>query len=319
MTRWIALALVGCKGGGGDETDPNLDFLDENNFEYKAEVAIESTDVAANTDFCGDWSAITTDLRGRPLAPGDVEQVALLEFDLTQAEVAAKVADNTLKQSDAATLWTWDNTNGESSVCASQFEIIGQVLDPTAPEPLDENPAQSWLMSLLKVSAGYNDVLSSVFVNPLESSSNTEITFTDTSSVLTITKLDIAGKPTLKTAAGHDAYFLDWGNVTTDVNGQAFDPLFGDVLAVARFDVADPAELDELFLRLDTEAAEYYTMPETESIFGKTEAELSKLTLADGTPFAGFTTDGVWVVAISCSTCTSPVPLLLGVVEVSPE
>ena len=40
---------------------------------------------------------------------------------------------------------------------------------------------------------------------------------------------------------------------------------------------------------------------------------------ADGRPFDGFTRDGPWVLAVTCSSCWSPAPLLLVWVEVAPE
>lgn len=308
MRGWVALALVGCSGGSGD-----LVFEDANNFEYKGLVTLESVEVQSKADFCADWSAVTTDLRGRVFDPAKIEDVYLLELDLTQAEVEAKIAANTLVQSDAATQWINERTDGtDMTVCASEFSIIGNSLDTGPDGPLDENPAQTWLMSLVDIVDGVTDVLTSVFVVPTDASSDHDVVFTDDSSHLDLQTLDIASKPPIETKADLSAYTLDWSAVTTDVNGQAFEPLNGDRLLVARYDAADATAIEDSFLTLDESAAEKWTW----DVFGKTDADLM-LPDINGETFTGFTTDGVWLVAISCSTCTSPVPLLLSVVTVN--
>ena len=130
--------------------------------------------------------------------------------------------------------------------------------------------------------------------------------------LIDVQTLDIAGKPTIETKADAGPYTLDWSAVTTDVNGQTFDSLLGDRLLVAHYDAGDAAAVEDQFLTLDESAAEKWTW----DVFGKTDADLSLPDL-NGDSFSGFTTDGVWLVAISCSTCTSPVPLLLSVVSVN--
>lgn len=309
MKGWVALALVGCSGGGSAD----LVFEQANNFEYKGVVTLESIDVESHADFCADWSAVTVDLRGRAFDPAKVEQIYLLELDLTQDEVEAKIAANTLVQADAATQWIGELDNPtDTEICASAFEIIGNVLDTGPDGPLDENADQTWLMSLVDIVDGVTDVLTSVFVVPTDGSTNHDVLFTDTSSQLDVQTLDIAGKPAIETQADIGPYTLDWSAVTTDVNGQTFDPLLGDRLLVAHYDADDASAVEGQFLTLDESAAEKWTW----DVFGKTDADLSLPDL-NGASFDGFTADGVWLVAISCSTCTSPVPLLLSVVSVN--
>jgi hypothetical protein len=46
--------------------------------------------------------------------------------------------------------------------------------------------------------------------------------------------------------------------------------------------------------------------------YGLSSAALSDCTDADGAPFPGFSSDGTWLVGLSCLACSSPAPLLLG-------
>jgi len=79
------------------------------------------------------------------------------------------------------------------------------------------------------------------------------------------------------------------------------------------------AQVEEVFLRVDTEADELYylsSLDGTPVVQGETDADLMLATDADGNPFPGFTTDGIWLLGIECLSCLSPAPLALSIVEV---
>jgi hypothetical protein len=310
MRKWTVMVLVlgGCPGGGKGDLE-TLVFEEANNFEFNGTFTIDAVEIELQADFCMDWSAITTDIRGRAFDPADVDQVALLQFDLDQAAVLDQIDTNQLRQDDATYQYIWDQPGGESSACAVDFEIIGNAFDVNL---LNEEPDKTWVVSLIDLDAGTNDIMMTAFVLPTDGSTNNELAFTDTTAVLDYT-VDIAGKPGIAATAAAEGWVLDWSAVSTDVNGQPFDPLLGDQLLVAHYATyTDVAEVEAVFLRLDTEATETWTL----NVFGAVDADLSTAETSDGDGFGGFTTDGVWMVAVSCSSCTSPVPQLLGWVDV---
>lgn len=306
--------LAACSGDGkdkdGTEYSAELVFEDANNYSYTGELEISQVEIQSATDACADWSLVDTDLRGRSLDPSSVEQVLLVEFNLTPEEIIQKVEINDLAQSDTQSQWLYFNS-GATTTCLSDFSIIG---NPFVPETyMTENPARTWLMSLVKLPEGRLDILMSQFVIPRDASSNTDIVFNNTSSVLTA-DADFTSSPAIETQEGIGPYTLDWSGVTTDVNGKAFDPLLGDELLIAHYDVSGPADVEDLFLRLDSEADSLYRL----NVYGLTYSELADAEDADGNAFPGFTADGVWLVGILCTTCTAPVPLMVGVVSVAP-
>lgn len=312
----VVLALAACSGDGGKDKDAveysaDLVFEDANNYSYTGELEIELVEVASGGDACADWSGVDTDLRGRPLSPDGVEQVLLVEFNLTPEQIIEKVEVNDLAQSDTQSQWLYFNTGGASSVCLSDFSIIGNPFDPAT--YMTENASRTWLMSLVALPEGRLDILMSQFLVPKASSSNLSIPYANDSSVLTA-DADFSSMPAIETQEGLGEYTLDWSGVTVDVNGKAFDPLLGDELLVAHYDVSAPADVEDLFLRLDSEAESLYRL----NVYGLTYAELTDAEDASGNPFPGFTADGVWLVGILCTTCTAPVPLMVGVVSVAP-
>lgn len=303
---WVGLFLAGCPGKGDGET---IAFEDRNNYAFDGTFTIDSVQVGTGANFCIDWSAVTTDIRDRAFDPVDVDQVALLQFDLTPSEVADQIDTNQLRQDDASNQYLWSQPGGESSACTQDFEIIGNAFDPAV---LVEDDAKTWIVSLIDLDTGKNDILMTLFVEPAEASENDAVAVTDASAELDYT-VDIAGKPGLAATADAGAWTLDWSAVTNDVNGTPFDPLLGDELLIAHYSgFASVNEVEGVFLQLDTVADETFTM----DVYGEVDADLSGAEDAGGQGFGGFTTDGVWLVAVSCTTCTSPVPMLLGWVDV---
>jgi hypothetical protein len=314
---WLVLpaaVLTACTGTDGkDDTDtgpePTADlvFTDANNYSFVGELEITAVEITSETDACIEWSAVDTDIRGRSLDPSTVEQVLFVEFALTQQEVISKVEINDLKQSDTVTQWLYANPGG-TSACLSDLQIIGNPFDPGT---LTESSSRTWLMSLLNLPDGRFDILMSKFIVPTDASANTDIVYDNDCSTLDAdADLD---KPRMVTAEGLAPYSLDWSGVSVDVNGQTYDPVLGDELLIGYFATTDLAEVEEKFLRLDTDADELYRA----DVRGLTFlADLSVAVDSNGTAFGGFTAGGTWLVGTICTTCTSPLPLLLGVVEV---
>lgn len=307
LATTIAL-LAGCSGDGKGKGE-DLVFEDANNYAFDGTFTIETVEVEPGQDFCVDWSGITTDIRGRAFDATDVDQVALLQFDLTQSDVLDQIDTNQLRQDDAAYQYLWTQPGGASTMCATEAEIIGNFFDPAL---LVEESDKTWVLSLIDLDTGKNDILMTAFVAPTDGSTNHDYAFTDTTASLAYT-VDIDGKDPIVATAAAGSWTLDWSGVTNDVNGMPFDPLLGDELLIAHYaDYTSVAEVEDVFLRLDTEASETYVL----NVYGEVDADLSTAETDDGDGFGGFTTDGVWLVAISCTTCTSPVPQLLAWIDV---
>ena len=299
MQRLAVLALmVGC---GGD-----LVFEPANNYTFESQIALLTVEVEPGADVVVDWS--DTDFRGRDF-DGTPDQVALLGCADTKQELIDKLDANLLTQDSCSTSFLFDTEPGQSSVNASEFEIVGNPLVP-GEEFLDDD--RNWIFSLLDVAGGRDEALISTFVNFIESEEATTVALQNDSTDLEFT-VALDGTPIEARAGG--TTIIDWSSFLdggVDVFGNPFDDIRADELLVARFDTTDVSEIEAEFLQLDTQAAELYRM----SVFGSTAADMSLAADTDGNTFGGFTTEGIWLVGVGCTGCLNPAPLLLSVVEV---
>ena len=334
MNRWLlittaGIALLGCDKETCD-AKPGIKVNDGNNYAYEATFDVQSVDIAAETDVTVCFDQVTTDVRGRSLDPANIVKVSLSEFSLTPDEVAAKVVTNDLKQSDTAVYYERDlmgtSFDGATCVNLTDFEILGNAFIPE--NETDENPSSTWLFTMWSTSAyGRDDILMSVIIRPVAGETNTQVELTDDSSILGFTP-DMTALDSAPACATEAKQTFDWSALTVDTSGHEWDVRSADKLLIGKIkgSVKD-AERD--FLQLDEIAEELYTM----TVYGQTFAKLVDDGSTDqidqegnsiwpidldGNTFEGFTEDGTWLLGIECSTCTSPAPLFLTVLDVGP-
>lgn len=318
MTPFALALVVACGGDKDADTaaalSPDLVMTDANNYVFLGDIEIGAVEIERGSDALVDWCGLTTDIRGRSIDdPSAIERVLLLELELTQEEVMAKVESNTLSQADTNTQWIVSDP-GACALNFSEFTILGNVLDP---EDVGAND-NTWLASVANFPDGRFDILMSSFVAPSDTSTNTNVLITDTSSVLSV-EVDLASSAPIVAPAGADAYTLDWSDLNTDAYGSEYDDEKGNRILIGKVNYDTVAEVEDVFLRVDSEADELYylsTVDGTPVVQGETDADLMLATDADGNAFTGFTTDGIWLLGIECLSCTSPAPLALSVVEV---
>ncbi len=332
-----ALALlVACTGDGKDADtaaapcDSTLELTDANNYAYSAELALQSATVGAAQDATVDWSAMTTDFRGRPLAPSAITQVTMARFGLDHAAAIEGINANSIAQSDLNNYIVYLPVAGETSAPLTAFEYggVGGDFDPADDVPLglNESPDASFLMTLWVTNdVGNFEIAMSQFVVPVTGDGNHDIRMTDDSAALTFTA-DLHTPAAICTVAGASPYSLDWSAVTTNALGEPYEILDGDLLRIIHLPQEEIAEVEAVFLALDLAATEtyygYQSIGAGANPYGYLELDdLGGAETVDGTKFAGFTTDGTWLVDIECSAlgCFSPAPLLLAVVDVKSE
>jgi hypothetical protein len=291
----------GCGGGGAAD----LVFEDENNYAFSSDFeTTQLEEIEAQADAVVDWSAMTTDIRGRPLDPSTVEQISLLNIKFPPEEVFRMIAENEIGQEDAQDIYLFVNSDDATTANLSDFEITDIPMELSL---LIEDTQQTWLMSLMNVPDGRNDILATAVITPKAGSTDHEITFTDGISELTNLVVDISGAVPLTTSEGKAPYSMDWSGVTVDTFGHEFDSLLADELIIGHYS-GDVASVEGNFLQLDTIADELYRL----DVFGVTGESLMEAEDASGNKFEGFTADGTWLVGIICSGCATPVPLILG-------
>lgn len=315
----------------GTSTAPlsgDLVLTDAQNYSYTGDYQVVEVPVASGQDSTICFDAVTSDIRGRDMDPAAIDEITLSSFYLTTEEITVKVVENSLDQGDIADYREVELDEGEHAgktcVNLSDFSIIGNPLIPET--EFVENAETSWLATLWKTSDnGRNDILMSIVVVPTEGEKNTTVNFSNESSVLTF-DADLASLTAVQTSPNQDIT-VDWAAVTTDVSGFPFDVRLADRLVLGKVAGTDLEAIEADFLQLYEKADEVYFL----DVYGLNYSELTDNGNAlrldengdpvlprqlDGTPFTGFTNDGTWLMGFDCTTCTSPAPVFLTVVDV---
>lgn len=327
----MATLALSCSGGGGkDDTADGVDecaspgaivVTDANNYSYAATFDLTVVDVRAQADILVTWNAVTQDIRGRPLDPTTVEEFTFSRVTMTPDELAEAVVSNTLDQGDIADFRQFFPTT-EVEVNISQTSIIGNPLVPETEFLAD--PGSTWLATLWKSSPdGRNDILMSVGIRPVDGEVVERVDMTNTSSVLTLDP-DLVSLVSPSTCEGL-TYTVDWTGLVNDANGNPFDERSGDRMIIGKVNRDTVEEVEDVFLTLFEEASELYYLDVYGLRYAELNGDVSRVgddglpvvpRALDGTPFPGFTKDGIWLIGIECLTCTSPTPLFLTVVDV---
>lgn len=300
MLRFIpALLLVACK------SDATLVLLsDANNYAFESSIAATSQVVAAGEDTNVDWSGLTTDLLGEPMDPvAEVSEVRIVRFgSLTQEEILADISNDALKQSDVTGFVSYAPLSGETTAPLTSFSLFGTYVDP----PADLQPGMGTF--LVSAVSGVETYRMFTFIEPTTDAPIVPITLSEDSAVLSYTVDLDSGEPVARGKA--DAITVDWSELTVNGSGNSFDLSDIDTLLVGRY-TTSLADLESDFLHLDLLADEIYEI----NVGGLASYDLSELTAEDGSAFGGFQGDGIWLIALRCSTCINPSPPFLGIFD----
>jgi hypothetical protein len=313
---WLVLAVaastMGCRDKGG-----SVIATDANNYAFTVAVDFVAQELTQGENATIDWSGLTTDMRGNPMVPGDVELVRLAELALTQEEALEKVAAGELRSSDIRTPWEFDNAGGATSCELTDFIVQGNNFNPADGEIgfFPRKADASWTVSLWRENPKLLvfEILSSAFLVPVGSSKEDTLFFADDTADLDFT-VDLHSSEPLVASGGSPDQIMDWEGLVNDASGREFDPLRATWLFIARIpDVSDVTALEgSLLTELDD--AETWVL----DVFGERQADLSQALspVTAGDSFPGFDNDGTWLVGIMDPTGNDPSPFFMSVITV---
>lgn len=315
LARWLVLVFAGCNGcngcvgpdGNGEESCVKLNNVQ--NYEWTGGLHIPSYVTAEKEDILLDFAALTKDMQCHDLDPvADIDSLGLTRFPgMTGDEVSSGLTNNSLLQSDTNGYVSCEP--GDETFCyLSQLSFGGTAYDTVK---VYEEAAGTFLLNL---STGFQPGQGARFVLqllPTPGSDVTELYIADTCDIVQM-EFELESLEKLPLSA-EGPWCLDWSEVSIAGNGTPVIPTDLDQIMVAHFTQTLP-ELEEQFLDLELIADEFYTT----QLDGGTDADLSGLVNAEGEAFAGFTTDGTWLLALRCLQCTNPAPIFLTIVDVQP-
>lgn len=284
---------MGCPPSDGPCS--SCELTDRNNYAYTSTLELDVVELEAYADVVIDWTALTTDLAGLPVASGDVNEAKLVVFEsLSYEELIAGLEEDTLVQSEATVFATCDTT--EARCALSDFTLFDQTLD------LQEHfgPTRGlWLIVLGK--AGTQGMSAGVLLQAVDGETATEAVVTDTSGALE-TDVDLTSLEPLQVDTSPE---IGWGEVEHDVLGRELRIQTIDRVVLGRYDQT-PEELQGRIAEIRTLSDDVWEVPVTHA---------TSIDLAELGGFQGLDIDGTWLMALECSQCTHPAPPVVTILE----
>lgn len=289
---------------------------ESNNYTFSSTLDVTVTPVTPLSNLFIDWSGVTKDFLGNTIDPTtDVETVFVVVWRLPVDQMIAKLNEDALSTPDSAGAIAYYNDMGMTASNIFEFEVAGG-----GPLPMEEllirvDPAQyppsMHSYSVLPSEGGTPGEGAKVvhaFVLD-ETSTNTNITVTNDSTKLEYTATLTAHVPT-NIPVGASNILVDWSDMIQNAMGRDFIGTNIFEVLVAKY-TQTPAELEMNFLQIENIAAEMYRG----DVLAGRELALTELTREDGTPFAGISADGTWILALICGVCGNPAPWYLTLLQ----
>lgn len=314
---WSSFALVaGC--GGGDTPNgaqATIVITDENNYSATGTLNIPTVETAAGAaaadlEIC--WDGLVTDLQCHPVAPKtDIDNVSIVRFTLTPEDVQAKIAGGEdIPMANVNGYLEHPTLNAGTCAKLTDFTFLGTKVDPTMHYIEMSNYTYMLLFSKgTDLNVGGRSML---FLKPTSSSATAMVAAKPGCGLLDF-KANLHSLKTVSVPA-QPPYIADWSGVTQSGQGHAV-PKKIDKFLIGFYQGKTVADLEMGIFDIELSATNLWELKLTTA--GKT-ADLSKATeKKTGLTFPGFQAGGAgtWMLAIVCSGCQNPAPVVLTILQ----
>ncbi len=303
-------------GGAGAATPwGNVVLHDANNYAATASLSIPVVQTAPGADLRICWSSLAKDLRCHDLVPTiDIDNVAFMQIpNVTRNEVAGELLVGQLDENLLRVYGDYHVDQTPTSTCASlsQFKL-GEYVVPATDYVADPNTTY-----LLLFATGTTPVVGSrsmLFLEPTSASSVTAVDAVDACAANAFNFRATFGQPMPISQTDSAKWDLDWSQITRDSFANAVRFTKIDGVQVGFYQNLTAAELEARFIDIDLIATALYEVPVA---VGARHVDLANARLrGTNETFPGFTrTDGVWAVAVRCSKCQIPEPVVFTVLQ----
>ena len=334
FTTAVSLFALAC-GSSNSGPQPevcvgaNIKATAASNCTFSSDMKLPPVTVKSMSNLTFDWIGVTHDFKGHPLsATQEVNTVSVMMWALPLATVQSELNADVLQQSDLVVVPppSVNPAAGVTSAMLYDFTLNGT---PATPEQFNRyfDPAvypasrSSFMVAIATgttIGEGFR-MLQSFEIDP--ASSATAIHITNDSTQLTYSanlhSLTITGVP-----AATPALMLDWSDLVSpdppdpklppenNALGNEFKDAHVTDAIVAHY-TQTPAQLETQFLDLDLIATDFYRA----KIESGTVLDFTTLKDKDGKPFPGVSSDGTWLVGLTCGDCRNPAPWYLTILK----
>jgi hypothetical protein len=324
LTLAIAASLAAACGssGTGTGTGPvgNVVITDANNYSSTSTLSIPTIQTKSASDLTITWGGITKDLLCHPAT--SIDNVAFVKIpNKMQATLEHELAVGTFNQNEQSKYGEF-HTAGKDGGAATTTLMLSQLAyggAATAIMPATDYVESATTLYLMLFAHGITPAAgaqSMVFIQPTSGSANTMVSAPDAcaSNVLDFSAT-LSSMPASIPTAG--PWKVDWSQITKDNFGNKLDfsltPL--DKVEVGFFQGKQPADIQTGFLNIEQDATALYTYAVPA---GQKYVDLMTTPTAGGT-FPGFAdTSGTYAVAVLCSKCSVPAPVVFSILQPKP-
>jgi hypothetical protein len=304
-----SIMLLSC-GSNDDGAALPMVLQNENNYRATGKLSLPTVETAAGKDLDICWTDMTTDIQCHALAPlVDIDNVALLRLSLAEDQVEQKLTAGTLAQSEVSGYL--ESRADHVSTCTKLFNFSFRNTTVKVSDEYQERPGETFMLLFTHGTKTGLGARVMMFIKPTATSDNTKVAAPPGCGLLDF-EIDLSSLRKVPVPR-KGPWVVDWRNLTAD--GLGNDVLYTDPdqLFVGFYQNKTVADLEAAPFQIESMATALWDLPLT----GEPTADLAKATLRGaGSAFDGFSHEtGTWILALMCSTCQNPAPILLTVLE----
>jgi hypothetical protein len=311
---------------GGGRVKGNIVIRQENNYKATSSLSIPRVPTAPQADLKICWTAMQKDFLCHAIAPAtEINSLTFVQLDdYTQKQVEDDLgAGRSFSDKVAGTPMKYFVDNASGSTCANLSKFADNPStsppkDPLVPaEDYTADPTKTYMVLFSTGKTLGTGAKSMVFLEPTAGSTVASVdALADSCDVLKF-NADITSPSPVSVPTSGPSWIVDWSQIKTDGLGNEVFFVDIDGLQLAYFDNFTVADLQKKFLDLDRSDT-YTSFYELAIKDGVTSADLASATSAKDGKFSGFTrNNGVWALALRCSTCQLPAPIVLAILNPS--
>jgi hypothetical protein len=313
----VPLAPACSSGSGGSGPVGNVVIEDANNYSSTSTLAIQTLQTAPMADLTFTWDAVSKDLLCH--TAGSIDNVAFLQIKgMTQAAIEQKLAVGKLNSNQVAD-YAEQHTMGATSVMVSTFNNYDKGSFTLVTDYVPSTTAQYLALFTHGTALGVG-AQSMIFLQPTDGIATTTVAapnpcpdgMANGANEILHFSATLSTMPVSIPVAG--PWKIDWSKVTTDNFGNALDfsQTTLDKVEVGFFQGKQPSDIEAGFLDIEQDATQLYTYTVPT---GQQYIDLMSTPTAGGA-FPGFaSTDGTWAVAVLCTKCSVPAPVVFSVLK----
>ena len=315
----VAVALPAC---GGSTPQPKADviFTGTNNYTSQTSLKIPVVQTMPGADLMVCWNGLQKDLLCHDIvAPSNaIDNVGFAKIpNLDQTKVAMQLAVGTFDENLAQVYGDFHTADRPGSTCAMLSEMkLGEFVVPATDYVAPVPPAT--ITYMLVFTSGTTPTVgtkSMLFLEPTAGNATTTVNAIDACAEKVLTFEATLGADIPIDKMDSTKWTVDWSQLTKDSFGNTIDfsHLKVDKVLLGFYQGKTKADLQTNFKDIEQIATSLYEVAVPTGARNVDLAGAKERTT--GATFPGFTqTDGVWAVAVLCSKCQVPAPILLSIV-----